>query len=269
MWAHFEKLLSNLKGYDFDLYVTMVRPNQEVAENVKRSFPNVKILITPNKGYDIGPFFAFLNEIDLDKYDLILKLQTKSVTKGVDTKINHFFISRQDWAHLLTSGLIGNKRIVKRNLSAFQNEADLGMIGSRFLILRNEKNQFLTTLISNALKKCGYVSQNQQLAFVAGTMFFVRSKLLKTLKNNFNIDSFDETNSIKKDGTLAHAMERVFGYCVIFQGYKIKGFDFNFVFIIKQLLKELKRFVYYKKITSNNKVILKIFKIPVYHSKIK
>ena len=99
-------------------------------------------------------------------------------------------------------------------------------------------------------------------------MFFVRSKILQKVKENYTINDFDITDNQVKDGTLAHALERVFGCLVVAQGYQIQGYDRNRSFEYQSIAKLLQRFIFQKKITKKNYLQVKILKFPIYHRKI-
>jgi hypothetical protein len=91
---------------------------------------------------------------------------------------------------------------------------------------------------------------------------------LQGIKDNYTINNFAVTDDKVKDGTLAHALERVFGCLVMAQGYQIKGYDRNECFEYRSRMLSLQRFILQKKITRNNYMLVKIFKLPVYHRKV-
>lgn len=65
--------------------------------------------------------------------------------------------------------------------------------------------------------------KDSKLLFFAGTMFWIKYSILEdTFKNNrITIDDFDEGH--RKDGTKAHAMERVFANIVRNSNHKLLG----------------------------------------------
>ena len=102
----------------------------------------------------------------------------------------------------------------------------------------------------------------KDLHFVAGTMFFVRAKLLRPFLK-YKIEDFAISDKSIHDNTLAHVLERLFGLAVTAQGYKIQGVKYKsyaWLFFIAKL----KRFLFQKKITRQGKLIIKICKIPVF-----
>ena len=267
MWKDIKTYLENMKDYPYHLYVTLTKDNDEIIQEIKKFHKNTTIYIVENRGYDVGGFVYFLNKIDLEQYDLIIKLHTKN-RNGCETLINHRYISRNDWYHLLFEGILGSNALFKKNIAKFEANNDLGMIGSKYLITSNIKNcREVKAGVQELMVKFGY-SKPQTITFVAGTMFIVRNHLLKQIKDSFSIGDFEISNPNIKDGTLAHILERVFGCIVIAQGYRLNGYDKNSSIGCSSLLRTASNFVYRKKITKNNYLLIKIFKLPVYHRKL-
>lgn len=264
MWPEIRKYLTNIGNYPYDLFVTMTRENAELEQEIKAFKPEANIWVVENRGYDVGPFIEFLHRIDLNKYDLVMKLHTKNKNNGTDTYIGHYVFDRPIWAKCLLSSLLGSRRIFQKNIKAFEQSRKLGMIGSKYLIASKLYNDDdMESAATNIVKKLGYKDAENK-KFVAGTMFMVRSPLLQRIKDNFKITDFDITDSSIKNGTPAHMMERVFGYVVTAQGYKIKGFDRNYTLIWRKIW----HFLWQNKITKNNYRLIKVCKIPLLHRKV-
>ena len=264
MWPEIKRLLANMGDYPYDLYVTMVAENSQIAEDIRAFHQNSTIWVVENRGYDIGPFIDFLHHIDLNQYDLIMKLHTKNKNNGIETYIGNYVFDRSIWVYCLTNALLGSSRIFKKNIQAFTNLPKLGVIGSKYLIA--SKLPDTDGVQSGALtliKQLGF-AKTANLKFIAGTMFMCRSKLLQKIKENYKISDFDITDGHVKNGTLAHMMERVLGYVVTAQGYEIKGFDKNYILF----LRKVRRFIWQNKLTKNNFRLIKICKIPVFHRKV-
>ena len=54
--------LENLKGIDFDLFITMPKEDGRIRNKVQELYQNASIYIVENRGYDIGPFIDFLHQ---------------------------------------------------------------------------------------------------------------------------------------------------------------------------------------------------------------
>lgn len=238
MWKDFEFLLKNLSKYNYDLFVTLVKDDVNIRREIIKFKSDVKIEFVENRGYDVGPFFYFLENIDLNKYDYVIKLHSKN--KRSQTIINSRKICNGYWFKLLGNALIGSRKIVEKNFFQFASNPKIGMIGSKYLITKLTPwcKQFDVD-ISSVMTELGF-NNFLDTKFVAGTMFIVKADLLKLLKcSNFSIKSFPSTSKVK-DGTLAHVMERVLGAIIIAQGYEICGFDKNIMFECLSCLYTLK-----------------------------
>ena len=107
----------------------------------------------------------------------------------------------------------------------------------------------------------------QKITFVAGSIFMVRSCVLKHIKATYHFRDFAEVKRGKKDGTLAHVLERVFGCYTESIGYTVRGTGRDLLFDIKHILRVITTFVYQQKITASNHLIIKLFKLPVIYLK--
>ena len=266
MWPEIKKYLRNLEDYPYDLFVTMNERNAAIEQDIKRVHENTVFFEVENRGYDVGPFVYFLHQIDLEKYDLILKIHTKNNKSGACGVINGRWMSRKYWFMLLIEALIGSKSIFNRNIKAFNQDVYLGMIGSKYLITSSCTKTVRDGVIENMerLKMSNYLP----IRFVAGTMFMVRSEIMQEIKNNYNIDDFLPSDEQKKNENLAHVLERLFGTLTKALGYKICGFDRNKEFEVIGVLGHWWHFVYQKKITKRNYMQIKVLKLPIYRKKI-
>ena len=267
MWPEMKSYLANIKDYPYDLFVTLTVENTEIEKDIKSFKSDAKIWIVENRGYDIGPFIDFLHHIDLNKYDLVMKLHTKNKFNGVDTHINNYVFSRKLWFKVLTRSLIGSSKIFMKNIKEFQKYPELGMVGSKYLIASDtETSSTVSSQVGIILNELGLSSK--YIKFVAGTMFICRSNILDPLKKYYTIVDFPPTNGKIKDGTLAHAIERVMGCLATAQGYKIKGFDKSLPHSYRLNLQPIARFIYQHKITKTKHEQIKVFKLPIYHRKL-
>lgn len=137
----------------------------------------------------------------------------------------------------------------------------IGMIGNDY-VLTDEKECLLPLqTLAAEMQKIG-LTMPEDLHFIAGTMFWVRAKLLQPFLK-YQITDFTISDKDIHDNTLVHVLERLFCLVVTAQGYKIQGvkyksYAFNF------FRAYLKRFLFQKKITRHGNLIIKICKIPVY-----
>ena len=64
-WDEIAVYLSNLQEYDYDLFVTLIKPNEELEKNIKKFKPKAQVFVIDNRGYDIGAFVWFLHQISV------------------------------------------------------------------------------------------------------------------------------------------------------------------------------------------------------------
>lgn len=263
-----EEILSCLKklnGYDYDLYITAVDPDEVMINKIKAFRPEAQIVKVENYGYDIAPFMQIIRTADLNKYEYILKLHTKRNTKE-KCRVCGNIVSRKLWRRGLLHSLLGSRRIVDNNFAQLQKDPRLGMIGCRHLI-SDERDCSISLLpkLQKTMQQLGYENFSK-IRFVAGSMFLVRCRLLKNLlKLNWSEADFAGSDPAVKDNTAAHVLERVLGCMVTAQGYTIRGFCWDLPFICKSYLYNFNNFMFQKKITNSDKMLIKALKLPIFN----
>ena len=261
-WGEIAAYLANLQSYDYDLFVTLIKPNEELEKNIKKFKPEAQVFVIDNRGYDIGAFVWFLHQINLADYDYILKIHTKNTTRDTLTHINCFYLKNSEWSKLLWDGVLKDEGRVKQVMELLADEAT-GMVGSWYLVTKTLKeNAKVKEGCLKVMKQLGLTKSGQPY-FVPGTMFWVKSALMTPIKANVTQQDFEVSGASGSDGSFAHIMERILGY-VVAENYNIKGVGFEvwtaFVLSIRPFL----RFCFQKKITHNGKLIIKVFKLPIF-----
>ncbi|MBR1601315.1 MAG: hypothetical protein IJ677_07030 [Alphaproteobacteria bacterium] len=258
--------LANLQGIDYDLFVTVTDNDNQVINKIVAFKSDAKVMCVENRGYDIGPFIEFLHCINLDDYQYVLKVHTKAKHSYNYTHLNNMRFDNTLWGKVLWDALLATPKRVQKDMQILQNP-QIGMLSSKYCINKEERNY--KKLLGQINKKLVELKLNKtdEPEFVAGSMFYVKSKLLKPLLN-MQISDFALTDAEVKEGTLAHVVERILGVIVKEQGYKIYGVnDFYPRFLCWKAA--LKRFVYQRKVTQNGKLLIKVLKLPVYSKKYK
>ena len=269
MWPLMQQYLSNIGDCPYRLFVTMPKENAGLAGEIQRFCPESKIYITENRGYDVGPFIHFLHQINLEDYDYILKIHTKSLSAPYTTAtLNGYRFTQKAWTLALLDGLLGTPQIFKDNIRRLQTQPGTGMIASPYFIIRQPLcSASMVPAIENVMGKLGYICP-PDIPFVAGTMFLVRSRLMQKIKENFSLTDFPLTVRGVKDETPAHVFERVFGCVTEAAGYKIEGSARNKKFERHSRWRRILRFFYSSDITSHQYLLVKVCKIPVYRKKV-
>lgn len=269
------KYLKNLDGVDYDLFITMVEDDEQVKLKILAEFPNSKIWVVENRGYDIGPFIEFLHRIDLRDYEYVLKVHTKGTKSNNYTHLNGNRLDNALWGRILWDSMLETPDRIKKNLDELDNDDKIGMLGSNYCLTDSPVDyEKLLDGINENLTKMGF-EKVEKLSFVAGAMFVCRACLLEVLKC-FKLSDFDTTNGKIKEGTLAHIVERLFGIIIELQNYKIRGIRHKTEKLVKVydnyslmfFVASVGRFFFQKKITRSGKKLIKICKIPVYSKQI-
>lgn len=258
------KYLASLDGQSYDLFVTMVKENKKIEQAIQTFDPNATIMIVPNCGYDLGPFIAFLHKVDLDAYDLILKVHTKGKISQNHTWLNGRRLDNKLWGQILWDSLLKDKERVRENLVTFQDKK-VGMLSSAYCFAKEKRTyEKLLPKINQELKKMGRKSIDS-VHFIAGTMFYARPEIFKPLLH-YTIDDFEVSASTIKEGTMAHIMERLMGILTEQAGFSIYTFKhdgYTFQFIMARI----KHFLFQKKKTTKGYTIVKVCRIPIWHQK--
>lgn len=227
MWPLLDNCIRNLPDDSFDLIVTTSDNVDSLSSQVKEHFPNSKVEICENRGYDIWPFIKVLKEVELDDYEFLIKLHTKRDMGKIIAIIDNKYLFRGNyWRNMLLS-FISSKENLNKCLKAF-DDGSVGMINNHRLFDRTNAatdNPHLVYCLNEARKLLSDVGvtakPSDEVKYVAGTMFICRAAIFKKLQQmKLNANQFSVVNR-KNENDLAHVMERVFGWLVTSQGYSI------------------------------------------------
>ena len=211
LWPEFAWCLSRLT-MSFKLIMTVNEHDAAFDREVHRVFPDAEIHVMENRGRDVGPFIELLRQGHLDRFDVICKLHGKrSAVSGPRALLGHI------WRRANLIDLVGSDEKVEYILQRFQADHDIGMIGSsRFHFpskyfheegMWGENRNVVIDLIG----QLGANPEGCRAEYYAGTMFWIGRKPLAVLKQlGLGLSDFEAENGAI-DGTLAHAMERLFG----------------------------------------------------------
>jgi lipopolysaccharide biosynthesis protein len=217
LFEYFYSYLKNIRE-DHDIYITLIEGHYEesILETIESKLKNSKVFILENKGMDIAPFFFVLNEINKRnvEYDCILKLHTKK-------SLVHGASLGENWRNELIMPLLYSSERITDNLSIIKNDSKYKMLASHKWILPTRVKGFETIFTSTPIDNSRLFYQ-----FVGGTMFMVDFKLIMDWFVQENIfERFD--NEFPKgyvaDDTIAHHLERLFGYLIHIKNCSILG----------------------------------------------
>lgn len=223
MWDQIASYLENFADIPYDFYVTMPRENKPFVPTIQEKQSNARIIFTENVGFDIYPFLQFVQHIDLDDYDLIFKLHSKKDIPGdfIRTGVN---LGGTVWRDVMFQALLGTPARVQQIIRIFERQQHVGMVCAEQVHFQGYELMMQDIDIQRVqayMLECGMVPRNWE--FVAGSIFALRSRLLKPLKRrNFKKEEFPPY--FPRDwNSLPYCLERIFGCMISAQGLALCG----------------------------------------------
>ena len=199
-------------GVAWRLVITTADERQVlVRERVAQLGLDAEIAVFENRGRDILPFLHVVNRLLDEGVTTVLKLHGKRSSHRQDGEI---------WRRDLLDKLLAPER-AQRIVAAFRDDAMLGLVHAEghlqpldYYWGANQANvDYLTRRIGIP------APQVEHDSFVAGSMFWLRPAALRQLLDaHLEVADFD-TEAGQLDGTLAHAVERVFSLAVAAGGF--------------------------------------------------
>lgn len=173
---------------------------------------SVMVALCENRGRDIRPFMTLHRRRLLEPYDAILKLHTKRST---------YSEHGANWQRILFKSLAGSSLIVRQILQILRS-GDVGLVGPHQYYLTNPDfwgaNRQRLSGLMHSLGHPG--ADNPQLGFFGGSMFwFVPPAFTRLHDIPEELLQF-EPEAGQQDGTLAHAIERLFCQVARQAGYR-------------------------------------------------
>lgn len=198
----------------------------EVKNKIINFKQDTKIIISANRGVDIGGFLNTYKYIDYD-VDLILKLHTKKGMGSDETpsldlirRGNNFATTHgKQWFHSLMDGVLGNEEKVEKILNYFENNPESGMVGFR------KYNNFSKNIqeMRNLYPIFNIQNHPNESYFVGGTIFWVKNEILKKYipKNKIDYILNKLPFGYVREPSPNHAIERIFGCMVYLENKEI------------------------------------------------
>lgn len=207
LWGEIYQSLSALGGA-FDLYVSIPEQAEEDVEaRIRRDVPEAIAVRLINRGRDVAPFLTLLRAIRPLGYNQLLKIHSKRSLHRGDGDL---------WRREFLGRLLGSRSNTHFILEAFDHHSDIGMIGPSGHWLDYRRywgDPDSPSRTRDLLDSIGSSIELEQLGFFAGSMFWCRPEAMSPLLDNITLDDF-EPETGQTDGTLAHALERIFaGAC--------------------------------------------------------
>lgn len=202
-----------------DIFITLSNePDPEILATISTYAKNVTLLFYPNRGRDIRPFMGALRFAKAKGYAYFIKLHTKKSLHRSDGDI---------WNSELTAPFLTDRS--KLQIESFLDDnSNISLIGPAGHIL--DGATFMGSAnnlawLRQLSKRLGVFFEYKGFQFIAGSMFAGRICDLMSLSDDGWIASMFEDEMGRRDGTLAHAMERMFGLHCYQQGHGIAQID--------------------------------------------
>jgi lipopolysaccharide biosynthesis protein len=215
-----KEIINQLKliPYDFDIYISTDANNKisEIKEAFYKEFnsDNVHVMKTVNRGRDVAPFLIQMSKV-INKYDYVCHIHTKKSTTAD---------YGDEWRKYLYYNLFGSTKNIKEIFDMFESNESAGLIFPETFSLISDMVAYGGN--KNNLKKLSKKLNitidfdNDKLVFPSGTMFWAKVSAIKPLFDlKLSPDDFEKENG-QVDGTLAHAIERIFCFLILSNGYK-------------------------------------------------
>ena len=228
-WTDIAGVLAGLT-IPFDLIITTVRGRDSLIDAIRRDFPDADIEVVDNRGRDVGPFLLLLERGRLDRYRYVCKIHGKKSSDG--GRVSYV---GSPWRRRMLFDLLAAPGLAETIVDRFDRDPSVGMIGPRAFRLPNEHYSEELSWSVNRPKvlelaaRMGVSADRFKLDFFGGTMFWVRPEALRLLRDLRLAASLPDENELREDelldGSLAHAIERLFATSVVAAGYQLAESD--------------------------------------------
>jgi lipopolysaccharide biosynthesis protein len=200
----------------FDLYIsTTPAARDRLSELFGKRFgeERVHVRAVENRGRDMAPFLVEFGDV-YSKYDLVCKVQGKK---------RSYNPALGDWRAYLMDNVLGSTEIIDTILNAFEADSKLGLVFPEYFppiahMVEWGSNWENVSAMCTRLNIA--VDRAQPLNFPAGSMFWFRPQALDPMfsKLGLTVEDFEKPAG-ELDGSLSHAMERMFVIVAEKQGF--------------------------------------------------
>lgn len=214
----FADYLSNIP-ISISLFVSITDPEglEEVKARLSNNCPKARldVRVVQNRGRDIASLVTeFADQIA--GHDLVGHFHSKRSIHNP---------AKADWRSQLLHGLLGSNALVQNIFSLFVHNPQVGMVFPEYhwSLERQISWGGNFDICKQLAGRTGLsIAKSKQTLFPAGSMFWARADALDGLLNaRMKIGDFQKERG-QVDGTVAHAIERLFGEYVSQAGYQLR-----------------------------------------------
>lgn len=126
LWPEALSYLQHLP-YEYDLWVNLVSGSAADAEldvltgEIQSQVNGARVIVSENRGRDMGGFIQLIQQMDLDQYDVFCKVHTKKSFHRQDGDV---------WRRDLLQSVLGEE-VIRPVLDLFMADESIGVIGSQ------------------------------------------------------------------------------------------------------------------------------------------
>jgi lipopolysaccharide biosynthesis protein len=204
------EIFEQLHNWDipYRVIVTTAREKKKEVTGVLHTWmPDAKCIDFENKGRDILPFLKVLGDLLAEDEGLVLKLHTKKSLHRTDG---------DQWRKDLLCKLISPKQ-ARRIFESFRANEKLAIVAPEGHVVSMDtywgSNAATVRYLCRRMDIPAPTPENA--AFPAGSMFYLRPKVLGPLLDIHLDEAEFEVEAGQLDGTMAHSIERAFGILAI------------------------------------------------------
>ncbi|AXQ96024.1 DUF616 domain-containing protein (plasmid) [Cereibacter azotoformans] len=196
---------------EVDRYVSYPAGSEQHSEaRIREVFPGAIPVEVVNVGQDVGAFVQVMEQIDRSRYAFFCKIHSKGGNKLPAV-----------WREALFEGTVGTPERVAQFAKLFREDPKILLGGPRELFLHGPSYLMgnggdIQRILSkagigaDAGKQKGFDPAARDWGFFAGTFFWLRAEVADLLLTQVSGKDF-KAEAMRRDGQLAHAVERLFG----------------------------------------------------------
>jgi lipopolysaccharide biosynthesis protein len=210
LWPLLLRHLRRFHPIPTKLYVNIVArggAEEKMRARVLRSLPDAIVRISPNRGRDIGGFFALKDAVAFDDHDILCLLHTKRSPHA-----GAWFGGR--WTKELLRPILGTRRVAAAQVEAMRRDPGVGIVAaSRW---RRTSLPIDPRRYHELRRRLALAPGDRMCEYVGGTMMLVRAAIMRELFETYHDVEFEPEHSIPAalrhlDWQTAHALERLIG----------------------------------------------------------
>lgn len=217
-WEYLQKRLKLLENNKYDIFICLQKKDKDLDKKIKKVFKRAYIFNLSDRGRDMLPFIHIARRVSQAGYKSILKLSAKSNIQSEDFNENY---------KNTINNILPSKTGINKMLKIISTQKS--MIGPRGHLASIDSNLEKNNVLIKKIIKSIYGSRNGDKVFSEavpysyfdGGTFWVNIELLKPLLNLYLMPEDFELEYGQKDGTTAHALERLIGVVSKLEGATI------------------------------------------------